>query len=60
MFCLPLYILFIFLFQRTSKISLGFGGVVMVFASVLASVGIFGYIRVPTTIITLEVSSNNV
>lgn len=40
---------------RTSKISLGFGGVVMVFASVLASVGIFGYIRVPTTIITLEV-----
>ncbi|KAI5753711.1 hypothetical protein M8J77_002664 [Diaphorina citri] len=39
----------------TTKISLGFGGVLMVFASLIASVGIFGFIGVPGTIITLEV-----
>uniref|UniRef100_A0A8D9B029 Niemann-Pick C1 protein n=1 Tax=Cacopsylla melanoneura TaxID=428564 RepID=A0A8D9B029_9HEMI len=39
----------------TSKISLGFGGVVMVLVSVMASAGLFGYIGLPATIITLEV-----
>ncbi|KAL1465724.1 hypothetical protein WDU94_005267 [Cyamophila willieti] len=39
----------------TSKILLGFGGVVMVFVSVMTSAGLFGYIGLPATIITLEV-----
>lgn len=38
-----------------SKITLGLGGVVIVLASVICSVGIFGYIGVPATLIIVEV-----
>ncbi|XP_055539920.1 NPC intracellular cholesterol transporter 1 isoform X2 [Wyeomyia smithii] len=38
-----------------SKITLGLGGVVIVLASVVASVGIFGYIGIPATLIIVEV-----
>ncbi|XP_062548067.1 NPC intracellular cholesterol transporter 1 isoform X2 [Armigeres subalbatus] len=38
-----------------SKITLGLGGVVIVLASVVASVGIFGYIGLPATLIIVEV-----
>ncbi|XP_049962855.1 NPC intracellular cholesterol transporter 1-like [Schistocerca serialis cubense] len=38
-----------------AKISLGLGGVLIVLASVAASVGFFGYIRVPVTMIIIEV-----
>ncbi|XP_050509784.1 NPC intracellular cholesterol transporter 1 isoform X4 [Diabrotica virgifera virgifera] len=38
-----------------SKITLGLGGVFIVLASVVSSVGIFGYIGVPATLIIIEV-----
>ena len=38
-----------------SKITLGIGGVIIVLASVVGSVGIFGYIGVPATLIIFEV-----
>uniref|UniRef100_A0A182PPK3 SSD domain-containing protein n=1 Tax=Anopheles epiroticus TaxID=199890 RepID=A0A182PPK3_9DIPT len=38
-----------------SKVTLGLGGVAIVLASVVASVGIFGYIGVPATLIIVEV-----
>ncbi|XP_055614441.1 NPC intracellular cholesterol transporter 1, partial [Uranotaenia lowii] len=38
-----------------SKITLGLGGVIIVLASVVASVGIFGYIGIPATLIIVEV-----
>ncbi|XP_021702839.1 Niemann-Pick C1 protein isoform X3 [Aedes aegypti] len=38
-----------------SKITLGLGGVIIVLASVVASVGIFGYIGLPATLIIVEV-----
>uniref|UniRef100_A0A182W717 SSD domain-containing protein n=1 Tax=Anopheles minimus TaxID=112268 RepID=A0A182W717_9DIPT len=38
-----------------SKVTLGMGGVAIVLASVVASVGIFGYIGVPATLIIVEV-----
>ncbi|XP_013101655.2 NPC intracellular cholesterol transporter 1 isoform X3 [Stomoxys calcitrans] len=38
-----------------SKITLGVGGVIIVLASVVSSVGIFGYIGVPATLIIVEV-----
>lgn len=38
-----------------SKITLGLGGVVIVLASVICSVGIFGFIGVPATLIIVEV-----
>lgn len=38
-----------------SKITLGVGGVIIVLASVIISVGIFGYIGVPATLIIVEV-----
>ncbi|XP_017854983.2 NPC intracellular cholesterol transporter 1 isoform X2 [Drosophila busckii] len=38
-----------------SKITLGIGGVIIVLASVISSVGIFGYIGVPATLIIVEV-----
>ncbi|XP_030383524.1 NPC intracellular cholesterol transporter 1 [Scaptodrosophila lebanonensis] len=38
-----------------SKITLGIGGVVIVMASVISSVGMFGYIGVPATLIIVEV-----
>ena len=38
-----------------SKITLGVGGVIIVLASVVGSVGIFGYIGVPATLIIFEV-----
>ncbi|XP_067620860.1 NPC intracellular cholesterol transporter 1 isoform X2 [Eurosta solidaginis] len=38
-----------------SKITLGVGGVIIVLASVISSVGVFGYIGVPATLIIVEV-----
>ncbi|XP_016944927.3 NPC intracellular cholesterol transporter 1 isoform X2 [Drosophila suzukii] len=38
-----------------SKITLGIGGVIIVLASVVSSVGIFGYIGLPATLIIVEV-----
>ncbi|KAH8410547.1 hypothetical protein KR009_000183, partial [Drosophila setifemur] len=38
-----------------SKITLGIGGVIIVLASVVSSIGIFGYIGVPATLIIVEV-----
>ncbi|XP_043485324.1 NPC intracellular cholesterol transporter 1 isoform X2 [Leptopilina heterotoma] len=38
-----------------SKITLGLGGVLIVLASVICSVGIFGFIGVPATLIIIEV-----
>lgn len=38
-----------------SKITLGIGGVVIVLASVISSVGLFGFIGVPATLIIVEV-----
>ncbi|XP_039756217.1 NPC intracellular cholesterol transporter 1 isoform X2 [Pararge aegeria] len=38
-----------------SKVTLGLGGVLIVLASVLCSMGIFGYIGVPATLIIMEV-----
>uniref|UniRef100_A0A1B6E9U7 SSD domain-containing protein n=1 Tax=Clastoptera arizonana TaxID=38151 RepID=A0A1B6E9U7_9HEMI len=38
-----------------SKITLGIGGVVLVLASVASSIGFFGYIGVPATLIIMEV-----
>lgn len=38
-----------------SKITLGVGGVVIVLASVISSVGLFGYIGIPATLIIVEV-----
>ncbi|KAG6801155.1 NPC intracellular cholesterol transporter 1 1b [Apis mellifera caucasica] len=38
-----------------SKIMLSVGGVVIVIASVACSLGIFGYVGVPTTLLTIEV-----
>lgn len=43
-------------FQANSKIMLSVGGVVIVIASVACSLGIFGYVGVPTTLLTIEVS----
>jgi Niemann-Pick C1 protein len=41
--------------QVDSKVTLGLGGVIIVLASVACSVGIFGYIGVPATLIIIEV-----
>ncbi|XP_033220867.1 NPC intracellular cholesterol transporter 1 [Belonocnema kinseyi] len=38
-----------------SKITLGLGGVIIVLASVICSVGLFGFIGVPATLIIIEV-----
>ncbi|XP_030752069.1 NPC intracellular cholesterol transporter 1 isoform X3 [Sitophilus oryzae] len=38
-----------------SKITLGLGGVIIVLASVVSSVGFFGFIRLPATLIIIEV-----
>lgn len=38
-----------------SKITLGIGGVVIVLASVISSVGLFGFIGIPATLIIVEV-----
>ncbi|XP_017042857.1 NPC intracellular cholesterol transporter 1 isoform X1 [Drosophila ficusphila] len=38
-----------------SKITLGIGGVIIVLASVVSSVGIFGYVGLPATLIIVEV-----
>ncbi|KAJ0174474.1 hypothetical protein K1T71_009582 [Dendrolimus kikuchii] len=38
-----------------SKVTLGLGGVLIVLASVICSVGIFGYVGVPATLIIVEV-----
>uniref|UniRef100_A0A336LKH8 CSON011471 protein n=1 Tax=Culicoides sonorensis TaxID=179676 RepID=A0A336LKH8_CULSO len=42
-------------FLIDSKITLGLGGIVIVLASVVASVGFFGFIGVPATLIIIEV-----
>ena len=46
---------FHFTFQIESKITLGLGGVVIVLLSVGASVGIFGFVGVPATLIIFEI-----
>ncbi|KAL6255124.1 hypothetical protein P5V15_013454 [Pogonomyrmex californicus] len=40
---------------RESRIVLSIGGIIIVIASVACSLGIFGYIGVPTTLLTIEV-----
>lgn len=42
-------------FQIDSKITLGLGGVLIVLTSVICSVGIFGFIGIPATLIIIEV-----
>lgn len=42
-------------FQLESKVTLAVGGIVIVLASVLCSLGIFGYIGLSTTMLTIEV-----
>ncbi|KAH0955249.1 hypothetical protein HN011_012453 [Eciton burchellii] len=42
-------------FLYDSKITLGLGGVLIVLASVICSVGLFGFIGVPATLIIIEV-----
>lgn len=42
-------------FLIDSKITLGIGGVVIVLASVVSSIGLFGFIGVPATLIIIEV-----
>ncbi|XP_060813473.1 NPC intracellular cholesterol transporter 1 homolog 1b-like [Bombus pascuorum] len=42
-------------YLANSKIILSIGGVITVIASVASSLGIFGYIGVPTTLLTIEV-----
>lgn len=42
-------------FLIDSKITLGLGGVVIVLASVVSSVGLFGFLGVPATLIIIEV-----
>lgn len=42
-------------FFMDSKITLGLGGVVIVLASVVSSVGLFGFLGVPATLIIIEV-----
>jgi hypothetical protein len=46
----------VLLSQIDSKVTLGFGGVVIVLASVVCSVGFFGFVGVPATLIIIEVS----
>lgn len=41
--------------QVDSKITLGIGGVIIVLLSVVASIGFYGYIGVPATLIIVEV-----
>ncbi|XP_026674415.1 NPC intracellular cholesterol transporter 1 homolog 1b-like isoform X2 [Ceratina calcarata] len=45
----------ILVYLANSKIMLSFGGVIIVIASVACSLGVFGYIGVPTTLLTIEV-----
>ncbi|PSN54935.1 Niemann-Pick C1 protein [Blattella germanica] len=40
-----------------SKITLGLGGVLIVLASVVCSVGLFGFVGIPATLIIIEVSA---
>lgn len=44
-----------FEFQTESRIVLSVGGIIIVLASVGCSLGVFGYIGVPTTLLTIEV-----
>lgn len=44
-----------FTLQLESKVTLAVGGIVIVLASVLCSLGIFGYLGVSTTMLTIEV-----
>lgn len=44
-----------FSLQIDSKITLGLGGVFIVLSSVFASIGIYGYFGVETTLIVMEV-----
>jgi hypothetical protein len=44
------------LLQIDSKVTLGLGGVLIVLASVVCSVGLFGFVGVPATLIIIEVS----
>lgn len=48
---------FEFDFQTESRIVLSIGGITIVIASVGCSLGIFGYVGVPTTLLTIEVQS---
>lgn len=44
-----------FEFQANGKMMVSIGGVIIVIASVASSLGLFGYIGVPTTLLTIEV-----
>jgi Niemann-Pick C1 protein len=46
----------VLLLQIDSKVTLGLGGVLIVLASVACSVGLFGFVGVPATLIIIEVS----
>lgn len=41
--------------QVDTKIILAIGGIIIVLCSVLCSLGLFGYIGLPTTLLTIEV-----
>lgn len=41
--------------QLHSKFTLAFGGILIVISSVVCSLGAFGYVRLPTTMLTIEV-----
>lgn len=45
----------LFCLQVHSKIVLAFGGIIVVISSVLCSLGIFGYVGLATTMLTIEV-----
>ena len=42
-----------------SKITLGLGGVTIVIASVISSIGFFGFMKIPATLIIMEVVTFN-
>ena len=53
--CLKKSNLTLFIFQIDAKITLGLCGVLIVFLSVLASLGFFSYCQIPATLIIIEV-----
>lgn len=53
--CIYTYIYIFLMFQMDSKITLGLAGVLVVLTSVVCSVGFFGYVGVPATLIIFEV-----
>ncbi len=57
--CVSFHLLYLFFvplsLQVESKVTLGIGGVIIVLLSVVASVGVFGFVGVPATLIIFEI-----